>query len=56
MYEQLKKEIESFERRTPKSRPALERSMPWMPLGVSSNFRSYEPYPLFIEHAQGTLA
>ena len=54
MYEQLKREIESFERRTPKSRAALERSKPWMPLGVSSNFRSYEPYPLFIEHAQGT--
>ena len=54
MYEQLKKEIESFERRTPKSRAALERSTPWMPLGVSSNFRSYEPYPLFIEHALGT--
>ena len=32
MYEQLKKEIESFERRTPMSRAALERSMPWMPL------------------------
>jgi len=24
-----------------------------MPLGVSSNFRSYEPYPLFIRDAQG---
>jgi glutamate-1-semialdehyde 2,1-aminomutase len=24
-----------------------------MPLGVSSNFRSYEPYPLFIARAQG---
>ena len=54
MYAQLKKELETYERRTPKSRAALEHAKPWMPLGVSSNFRSYEPYPLFIESAQGT--
>ncbi len=54
MYEQLKKEIALFEKRTPKSRAALEKSKPWMPLGVSSNFRSYEPYPLFIQDAKGT--
>ncbi|MBI2683169.1 MAG: glutamate-1-semialdehyde 2,1-aminomutase [Acidobacteriales bacterium] len=54
MYAQLKKELETYERRTPRSRAALEHSKPWMPLGVSSNFRSYEPYPLFIESAQGT--
>src|SRR5262249_49561313 len=51
---QLRKEIETFEKRTPKSRAALERSKPLMPLGVSSNFRSYEPYPIFIAEAQGT--
>lgn len=54
MYAQLKKEVEWFERRTPRSRAALESSKPFMPLGVSSNFRSYEPYPLFIAEAQGT--
>jgi len=54
MYPELKKEIETYERRTPKSRTALENAQPWMPLGVSSNFRSYEPYPMFIAEAKGT--
>jgi glutamate-1-semialdehyde 2,1-aminomutase len=53
MYPELQKEIEAYEKRTPKSRAALQRSWPLMPLGVSSNFRSYEPYPLFIESAKG---
>jgi glutamate-1-semialdehyde 2,1-aminomutase len=53
MYDQLAREIALFEKRTPKSRAALERSKPLMPLGVSSNFRSYEPYPLFIAEAKG---
>src|SRR6266850_670580 len=54
MYSELKKEIDTYEKRTPKSRAALAKSWPLMPLGVSSNFRSYEPYPLFIENAKGT--
>src|SRR5579864_8203457 len=54
MYPELKKEIETYEKRTPKSSAALKRSWPLMPLGVSSNFRSYEPYPIFIESAKGS--
>src|SRR4051812_33242089 len=54
MYSALKKEVELYEKRTPKSSAALKKSWPSMPLGVSSNFRSYEPYPLFIAEAQGT--
>src|SRR5256885_1397723 len=53
MYSALKKEIEVYEKRTPRSSDALKKSWPFMPLGVSSNFRSYEPYPLFIAEAQG---
>lgn len=53
MYPELKKEIEIYEKKTPKSAAALGKSWPLMPLGVSSNFRSYEPYPLFIESAKG---
>ncbi|MCI0352658.1 MAG: aminotransferase class III-fold pyridoxal phosphate-dependent enzyme, partial [Acidobacteriales bacterium] len=53
MYPELKKEIETYEKRTPKSRAALEKSWPLMPLGVASNFRSYEPYPIFIKDAKG---
>jgi glutamate-1-semialdehyde 2,1-aminomutase len=54
MYPELKKELETYEKRTPKSRAALENAKPWMPLGVSSNFRSYEPYPMFIAEAKGS--
>jgi len=54
MYPALQKEIETYEKRTPRSSAALKKSWPSMPLGVSSNFRSYEPYPLFIAEAQGT--
>src|SRR5438105_14240987 len=53
MHQELKKEIEIFEKRTRKSYAAHQKAMPYMPLGVSSNFRSYEPYPLFIRDAQG---
>ena len=53
MHAELQKEIETFEKRTRKSYAAHQKAMPYMPLGVSSNFRSYEPYPLFIRDAQG---
>jgi glutamate-1-semialdehyde 2,1-aminomutase len=53
MHAELEKEIETFEKRTRKSYAAHQKAMPYMPLGVSSNFRSYEPYPLFIRDAQG---
>jgi glutamate-1-semialdehyde 2,1-aminomutase len=53
MHGELQKEIETFEKRTRKSYAAHQKAMPYMPLGVSSNFRSYEPYPLFIRDAQG---
>ena len=53
MHESLKKEVATYEKRTPKSRAALEKARPWMPLGVSSNFRIYEPYPMFIADARG---
>jgi glutamate-1-semialdehyde 2,1-aminomutase len=54
MHEGLRNELALYEKRTTKSREALDRARPWMPLGVSSNFRSYEPYPLFISEARGT--
>ena len=53
MYDDLNKEISTFEQRTRKSHAAHQKAMPYMPLGVSSNFRSYEPYPLFIRDGNG---
>ena len=55
MYDALRREIVTFEKRTRKSYEAHEKAMPYMPLGVSSNFRSYEPYPLFIRDANGSM-
>jgi glutamate-1-semialdehyde 2,1-aminomutase len=54
MYHLLEKELATFESRTPGSRAALKRAEPRMPLGVASNFRSYEPWPLFVKDAKGS--
>jgi glutamate-1-semialdehyde 2,1-aminomutase len=54
MYHLLEKELATFEARTPGSKAALKRAQPRMPLGVASNFRSYEPWPLFIKDAKGS--
>ena len=53
MYPALKKEIEVYEKRTPKSREAHERASARLPLGVGSNYRFYPPYPLFVRDANG---
>ncbi len=53
MQEDLRKEIATYEQRTPRSREAHQKALRTLPLGVSSNFRSYEPYPLFIRDGLG---
>jgi glutamate-1-semialdehyde 2,1-aminomutase len=53
MHQALKREIEVYEKRTPRSREAHQRAMARLPLGVGSNFRIYDPYPLFIRDGQG---
>lgn len=49
MYDALQKEIATYEKRTPKSAAAHKRAMQRIPLGVASNYRYYEPYPLFVQ-------
>jgi glutamate-1-semialdehyde 2,1-aminomutase len=46
-------EYEVFQRRTPKSGALFEAANRWAPLGVHSNYRYLEPYPLYIRNAQG---
>lgn len=53
MHEALRLEIEKFERRTPRSQEAHQKAMQSLPLGVGSNFRIYEPYPIFVRDGQG---
>ncbi len=54
MHEDLQKEIQIFEKRTPRSREAHQRALRSLPLGVGSNFRIYDPYPIFVRDAMGT--
>jgi glutamate-1-semialdehyde 2,1-aminomutase len=49
MYDALQKEIATYEKRTPKSADAYQRALRRIPLGVASNYRHYEPYPLFVK-------
>jgi glutamate-1-semialdehyde 2,1-aminomutase len=54
MHEGLQKEIQIFEQRTPRSREAHRRALRSQPLGVGSNFRIYDPYPIFVRDGMGT--
>ena len=47
-------ELERYRSQNKKSREFYERAERILPLGVSSNFRTYEPYPIYIERAQGS--
>src|SRR5690348_14692231 len=54
MYPELQKEIDTFVRRTPKSAEAHQRNLKRLPLGVASNYRAYDPYPIFVKDASGS--
>ena len=53
MYPALDKELETFERRTPKSAEAHKKNLKRIPLGVASNYRAYDPYPIFVLDGKG---
>ena len=54
MYEALRKELETFEKRTPKSAEAHKKNLKRIPLGVASNYRAYDPHPIFVKDGQGS--
>jgi len=54
MYPELQKEIATYERRTPKSAESHKRNLKRIPLGVASNYRAYDPYPIFVKEGQGS--
>src|SRR6478672_9738799 len=54
MYPDLQKELATFERRTPKSAEAHKKNLKRIPLGVASNYRAYDPYPIFVSEASGS--
>ncbi len=54
MHEGLQKEIAIYEKRTPKSAEAHARALKRIPLGVASNYRAYDPYPIFVKEGKGS--
>src|SRR6202789_3148130 len=54
MYHDLQKELETFERRTPKSAEAYKKNLKRIPLGGASNYRHYDPWPIFVKEASGS--
>src|SRR5271163_1848990 len=54
MHEGLQQEINTYEKRTPRSKAAHRRAEGRLPLGVASNYRAYDPYPIFVSEASGS--
>ena len=53
MHEGLQQEIATYEKRTPRSKEAHKRAESRLPLGVASNYRAYDPYPIFVRDGKG---
>ena len=49
-------EVTLYRSRTSKSHALHQRGQRVMPLGVESNFRYFDPYPVFIDHASGAIS
>ena len=54
MYADLEHELDTFVKRTPKSAEAHKKNLKRIPLGVASNYRAYDPHPIFVKEAQGS--
>ena len=54
MYTALQRELDTYVRRTPKSAEAHKHNLQRLPLGVASNYRAYDPYPIFAKEGQGS--
>jgi glutamate-1-semialdehyde 2,1-aminomutase len=54
MYAELEHELDTFVKRTPRSAEAHHKNLKRIPLGVASNYRAYDPHPIFVGEAQGS--
>src|SRR6267154_2551416 len=54
MYPDLQKELDTFVRRTPKSAEGHKKNLKRIPLGVASNYRAYDPHPIFVKEGNGS--
>jgi len=53
MDRELEKELATYRKRTPKSAGSHKRNLKRIPLGVVSNYRAYDPHPIFVKEARG---
>lgn len=51
----IDREVETFRKRSPRSRQMFDRAGSSLPLGVASSFQYYHPYPLYMRRAKGSL-
>jgi glutamate-1-semialdehyde 2,1-aminomutase len=49
----LAKAFAEYQKRTPKSAALWQEAKKWTPLGVHSNYRYLDPYPFYVQRAQG---
>ena len=54
MHETLQKEIALYEKRTRRSAEAHKKAEQRLPLGAASNYRAYDPYPIFVAEGRGS--
>src|SRR5271155_5161171 len=54
MYPALQEELDTYQKRTPKSRDAHARASVRVPIGVESNYLYSPPYPLFVQDGKGS--
>ncbi len=54
MHATLEKELALYKERTPKSAEAHKKAEKRIPLGVASNYRAYDPYPIFVSEGHGS--
>jgi len=52
--EDVQREVEVFRERTRRSREIFERTAPLIPYGVNSNYRAWEPYPVYFSRGSGS--
>jgi glutamate-1-semialdehyde 2,1-aminomutase len=53
MHPGLQQELDTYQKRTPKSAAAHAKAVSRIPLGVASNYRAYDPYPIFVKDGKG---
>src|SRR6202049_839211 len=54
MYPALHNAFDTVERRPPKPAKAHKKNLKRLPLGVATNYRAYDPYPIFVSEASGS--